>query len=114
MPRPLSVLLVEDDDPLRACLTEVFGEQGWQVHGVARGDDAVRLARALPIDFSVVDMHLPGMSGLDALRIITCEVRPLPWILMSGQATVEDTAAALRAGAFTFLRKPLDLRDLRR
>ena len=113
MPRTFTVLLVEDDDPLRCSLVDVLSSQGWKVYAAAGGGEAVSLARRVPLDFSLLDLHLPGMSGLEVLQRIATEVRPLPTIMMSGQATPEETHAALRQGVFDFLRKPLDLAQLR-
>ena len=113
MRKPLSVLLAEDDAALRRCLTEVLAANGWSVHSVGTGPEAVALARSVALDFSLLDMHLPGLTGIEVYRAIVRERGPLPWILMSGQATSEDTAVALALGAHTFLRKPLDLIALR-
>lgn len=113
MRKPFSVLLAEDDTALRRCLVEVLATNGWAVHPAGTGPDAVEVARRVPVDFSLLDMHLPGMSGLDVYRTIAREKGPQPWILMSGQATQEETLAAFALGAHTFLRKPLDLGSLR-
>lgn len=113
MHRRFSVLLVEDDDPLRRCLKELLAAEGWHVHATGTGHEAVQLARVHRLDCSLLDWHLPGMSGLDVLRVITREVRPLPSIMMSGQASHEEASLALAAGVFRFLRKPLDLDNLR-
>ncbi len=113
MSRRFSVLLVEDDDPLRRCLRDLLAAQGWAVHTSATGPDAVQLARRTQIDFSLLDLHLPGMDGLTVLRTIAQEIRPLPSIMMSGQATPAETSAALSSGVFQFLHKPLDLSHLR-
>jgi CheY-like chemotaxis protein len=113
MRNPLSVLLAEDDAALRRCLTEVLAAQGWAVHSAGTGPDAVALARHVALDFSLLDMHLPGMTGIEVYRAIARMQGPRPWILMSGQASKEDTAIALALGAHTFLRKPLDLNALR-
>ncbi len=113
MPRPFSVLLAEDDAPLRCCLAEVLSSNGWWVHSVETGPRAVQVARSVHLDFSILDMHLPGMTGLEVFRTIVNEVGALPAILMSGQATREDTAAADALGFYTFLRKPLELSAFR-
>ena len=109
MPRPFSVLLAEDDAPLRCCLAEVLSSNGWWVHSVETGPRAVQVARSVRLDFSILDMHLPGMTGLEVFRTIDAEVGGVPAILMSGQASREDTAAAVALGFYTFLRKPLEL-----
>ena len=113
MTRRFSVLLVEDDDPLRSCLSELISAWGWSVYPTASGPEAIELARQIQIDFSLLDLHLPGMTGIEVLRQIRREVRPLPSIMMSGQASPEEAHAALSAGVFQFLRKPLDLDNLR-
>jgi CheY-like chemotaxis protein len=113
MRKPFSVLLAEDDTALRRCLAEVLAANGWSVHPVGTGPAAVEVARQVPLDFSLLDMHLPGMSGIDVYRAIAREKGPLPWILMSGQASQEDTTTAFALGVHTFLRKPLDLVSLR-
>lgn len=114
MPRSFTVLLVEDDDPLRRCLTELLDAHGMRVQAVADGRSAIDLARSTRPDFSLLDFHLPGMTGLEVLRSLQREFeRPIPSIMMSGNANSEETAEALRAGVFQFLPKPLDLANLR-
>ncbi len=106
------VLLVEDDDPLRKCLDELLAAAGYDVAATALGSEAIRLARTQPFDFSILDFHLPGMNGVEVMQAIAA-FRPMPSILMSGLASQEEAALARQAGAFTFLRKPLDLAVLR-
>lgn len=113
MRKRFSVLLAEDDAALRRCLAEVLAANGWSVHPAGSGPEAVELARHNPLDFSLLDMHLPGMTGIDVYRAIVREKGPLPWILMSGGATPEETSAAFSLGVHSFLRKPLDLGGLR-
>ncbi len=106
------VLLVEDDDSLRSCLGEFLASHGWEVGATAFGTDAMVMARQQRFDFTILDFHLPGMTGLDLFEQLAA-IRPLPAILMSGLASAEEAAAARRAGFFTFLRKPLELERLR-
>src|SRR5712671_2983328 len=106
------VLLVEDDDALRLCLDEFLASQGWCVHATAFGAEAIHVVKQQRFDFSILDFHLPGMTGVDVLRAISA-IRPMPSIMMSGMANREETTAAQRAGVFTFLRKPLELDRLR-
>jgi|SRR5262245_32617238 len=113
MQQSFRVLLVEDDDSLRVCLGEFLTDHGWSVALCASGNEAIRLASAQRFDFSILDFHLAdGQTGLDVFRRLS-SVRPLPAILMSGAANREETALAMQAGVFTFLRKPLELERLR-
>lgn len=106
------VLLVEDDDSLRTCLGEFLASHGWEVGATAFGSDAMAMARRQRFDFSILDFHLPGMTGLELFQQLAA-IRPLPAILMSGLASADEAAVARRAGFFTFLRKPLELDRLR-
>lgn len=106
------VLLVEDDDSLRCCLGEFLAGHGWQVGATACANDAMAMARRQRFDFTLLDFHLPGMTGLELFQQLA-SIRPLPGILMSGLASAEEAAAARHAGFFTFLRKPLELDRLR-
>lgn len=112
MSQSFRVLLVEDDDSLRSCLAEFLDSHGWGVAATAFGTEAMALARRQRFDFSIMDFHLPGMTGLELFQQLLA-IRPLPAILMSGLATLDEAAAARHAGFFTFLRKPLELERLR-
>jgi len=112
MRQSFRVLLVEDDDSLRCCLSEFLASHGWEVGAAASAAEAMSMAWRQRFDFSILDFHLPGMTGLDLFQQLA-SVRPLPSILMSGLASAEEAAAAHRAGFFTFLRKPLELERLR-
>jgi DNA-binding response OmpR family regulator len=114
MPRLFQVLLVEDDDPLRDVLVEVISRRGWAVHPAAEAAEALELARRVRIDFSLLDLHLPDLTGLDLLTRLRREMRALPSIMMSGAASQAEFEAARRAGVFQFLQKPLELVRLER
>jgi DNA-binding response OmpR family regulator len=113
MPRRYSVLLVEDDDPLRRVLRELLRRQGWDVHATGFGRQAIELASQFELDFSILDMHLPGTTGVEVFRRIADLKGPLPSIMMSGAASAEEQRDALDLGVFSFLHKPLDLASLR-
>lgn len=106
------VLLVEDDDSLRSCLGEFLSSHGWEVGATGHATEALRMVQMRRFDFSLLDFHLPGMTGLELFQQLA-SMRPLPAILMSGLASADEAAAAQHAGFFTFLRKPLDLMRLR-
>ncbi|MBM4061262.1 MAG: response regulator [Planctomycetes bacterium] len=112
MSQTFRVLLVEDDDSLRCCLGEFLGSHGWEVAATGQGQEAMRWAMRHRFDFSILDFHLPGITGLELFQQLT-SIRPLPSILMSGLATIDEAAAARHAGFFAFLRKPLELDRLR-
>ena len=112
MVQSFRILLVEDDESLRLCLSEFLASQGWVVGATGHGNVAVDMARQTRFDFSILDFHLPGITGVELFRRLAA-VQPLPSILMSGLASTEETVAARNAGFFRFLRKPLELAALR-
>ena len=112
MAQSFRILLVEDDVTLRACLGDFLASEGWAVAATGYATEALAMARAQRFDFSILDFHLPGTTGLELFQKLA-SMRPLPAILMSGLATAAEAAAARDAGFFTFLRKPLELERLR-
>jgi DNA-binding response OmpR family regulator len=107
MTKPLNVLLVEDHDPLRQILSELLAERGFRIFSTERGDQALNMAREVQPDLGLLDMHLPGTTGLEVLLTIRREIGPMPAIMMSGAATKSEKEAARLAGVFEFLHKPI-------
>jgi signal transduction histidine kinase/DNA-binding response OmpR family regulator len=105
------ILVVDDDADIRKILLEYLGRLGYQVRGVSSVQEARQEIRD-PFDLAIVDIVLPGESGVDLLCHIR-EVSPSTEVIMiTGHATVETAVRALECGAFGFVRKPFDLKDL--
>ncbi len=78
-----NILLVDDEDSIHLLYREEFEEEGYKVHSALSGEEALELLKTLPTDLVILDINMPGMSGLDALRKIK-EINPqLPVILSS-------------------------------
>lgn len=107
------VLIVEDDEESRANLRDLVAIYGMTV-GVA-GDGQAALAALDQEDFRVVllDVQLPGISGLEVLAHCASQQRPARIIMMTGLNTPETALAALRGQAYDFLPKPIDSERLR-
>ena len=104
-PRP-KVLIVEDDDATRTFLRRVFLVEGYEVHTVEDGLDALNVLEQHEVDAVVLDLGLPRLSGIDVMRELTQRLGSgrTPVVIVTGRA-VEDTA--LVDGA-TVLQKPVD------
>ena len=112
MDRPISVLVVDDDDTLRETCAQYLQSFGFDVHSEGRGERALDTLRRRTFDILVVDLYLPGSSGMD---ILTDAVERYPRskvILMTGNPSVESSHRALEAGAFDFLPKPFSATHL--
>ena len=109
----VKVLLVDDERLIRWSLRESLEREGYQVLEAGSAEEGLALCHAEHPDIVVLDVRLPGMSGLEALRRLrtvddTCAV-----IMMTAYATVEEAVEALKQGAQEFIKKPFDLCEVR-
>ncbi len=110
----MRIIIIDDDYYTCQSLTRLLAAQGFSIHLHNNIADAVETLLAQQCDLMLLDYHLPGINGTDALPIIR-EVSPeLPVILMMDETTREDRQNALRAGAFCLLQKPIDHGELLR
>ena len=102
-----AILLVEDDPDARDVLTAALTRRGFAVHPVASGADALSTLRDTDFDIIVTDVRLGGMTGIELCQRAS-ELRPnVPAIVMTGHADLDTAIAAMRAGAFDFIEKPV-------
>ena len=110
----MRIIIIDDDYYTCETLSRFLTAKGFSTQTHTTVGDAVRTLLADEFDVMLLDYHLPGMNGADALPIIQ-EVSPrLPVILMMHEANLEDREKALRAGAFHVLQKPVSHRALLR
>ena len=106
---PSSILVVDDEGGIRSSLQAILREEGWQADAVATGEEGVKAAAKKSYDLILLDVWLPGMDGLEALRRLK-ERDPAPIVIMiSGHATIETAVKATKLGAFDFIEKPLSM-----
>ena len=86
----MRVLIVEDDRSLLQAIAAVFEEEGYQVDRASAGDDGLGLARQGIYDLLVLDIMLPGVSGLDIIRDLRKKGMSTPMLLLTARDTVED------------------------
>ena len=106
---PSSILVVDDEGGIRSSLQAILREEGWQADAVATGEECVKASAKKSYDLILLDVWLPGMDGLEALRRLK-ERDPAPIVIMiSGHATIETAVKATKLGAFDFIEKPLSM-----
>jgi len=106
------VLVVDDEENIRNTLKGILADEGYQVLTAATGEEAVETAARTPLDAVILDVWLPGMDGLEALRSIREASPLLPVIMMSGHGTIDTAVRAVKIGAFDFVEKPVSLEKL--
>jgi two-component system response regulator HydG len=108
-----TVLVVDDDRTGRETLVEAVGEMGYRVLSAATGPEALELLRQQDVDIVLTDLKMPGMDGLEVLTRAKA-VRPDVFvILITAFATVDTAVDAMKKGAYDYVMKPIDLRQLR-
>lgn len=109
---PFKVLLVDDEEDFVEVLSERLEARGLKVETASEGAAALERARARSFDAIILDLRMPGMSGLETLKRLREANPELQIIFLTGRATVKDGIEAMKTGAFEFLEKPVDLNKL--
>ena len=104
-----SLLITDDDRDFRETLVEVFQPQGFKTLTATDGEEAVRVVRTQEIHLVLIDMHMPRLTGLEAIEQIKSLKARLPCILLSGMI---DEKTRLSAKAFRILTKPVSFREV--
>lgn len=107
---PARVLVVDDDDELRSLLVEVLSDAGYAVTEARAGHEAVTEALRVEPHVMLIDLRLPGQSGVEVYEEVRGRGLRMPTVLMSAAHTVGDVAAA--HGIAAFLQKPFGIREL--
>lgn len=109
MPR---ILIVDDDSGQRSLLNSFLKGQGFDTVTADSGERALELLRAGKFDLMISDVRMPGLTGLETLRLARKEHSTLPVLLVTAYTDVRDAVAAMRDGAVNYLAKPIDLDEL--
>jgi two-component system response regulator RegA len=107
-----SILLVDDDDVFRERLAKAFRELGFEVRCAKNVDDALALARQEPPEYAVVDLRMPGPSGLHFIEAMHALEPATRMVMLTGWGSVPTAVEALHKGATHYLQKPVSLEKL--
>ena len=111
---PGTVLVIDDDVQVRGMLVALLRPRGYQVETAASAEEAQERLKTLRPDVILLDLHLPGRSGMDVLAHLRADsvTRLLPIIMITGGATGEDRLHAIAEGVTDFLAKPFAAEEL--
>lgn len=105
----ITVLVVDDESSIRRTVTGVLRDEGCNCIEAEDGERALDLIRTVRPDLIMLDIWMPGLDGIEALKRIREIDSDIPVIMMSGHATIATAVTATRLGAADFIEKPLDL-----
>jgi DNA-binding NtrC family response regulator len=111
-PAPVRILVVDDDPGQRSLLDSFLRSQKFETVLADSGQKALEALRAGKFDMMISDVRMPGLSGLETLRLARKEHATLPVLLITAFTDVRDAVAAMRDGAVNYLSKPIDLDEL--
>ncbi|MEO5356590.1 MAG: response regulator [Nitrospirae bacterium YQR-1] len=106
------ILLAEDEEVPRKRLKRVLEKENWKIFDVANGEEALSLFSQTKIDIALLDIKMPKMDGLEALHRMRALSDDFEAIIFTGYGDEQSAIQAMRDGAMSFLRKPVDLDQL--
>ncbi|MGH9314819.1 MAG: response regulator transcription factor [Vicinamibacterales bacterium] len=112
MPEDATVYVVDDDASVRTALRRLLGSVGFSCQTFGTAGEFLKAARTDGPQCLVLDVRLPGASGLDLQRELAGLERPLPIIFITGHRDIPVTVRAMKAGASEFLTKPIREQEL--
>lgn len=108
----MRILLAEDERPLARALVKIFEKNNCSADAVHNGADALAYLEAGNYDVAVLDIMMPKMDGLTALKKLRAGGNQIPVLLLTAKAEVDDRVLGLDSGANYYLTKPFDTKEL--
>jgi PAS domain S-box-containing protein len=102
-----TLLTIEDEEPIRISIRAFFEDSGFKVIEAENGEEGLLKFRKAPPDVVLVDLRMPGLSGLDVIDILSREAPDIPIVVLSGTGVIADAIHAIRKGAWDFVTKPV-------
>ena len=108
----MRILIVDDDEPFRLALRNAFVRRGYEVLLAGSPAEADATVRDRPPQYAVVDLRMPGGSGLDVVRALRGLAKPPQVVVLTGYGTIGTAVEAIRLGAINYLNKPADADEI--
>jgi two-component system nitrogen regulation response regulator NtrX len=104
-----TILIVDDEESICQSLGGVLADDGYEVLTAGSGEEALKIVEEEMLSLVLLDIWLPGIDGIETLKIIKSGHPQLRVVMMSGHGTIETAVKATKLGAFDFIEKPLSL-----
>ena len=106
MAQDKTLYIVDDDPAVRDALSVVFEAEGFAIEAFSDGDKFIDSASRKHPACVLLDVHMPGRSGIEILKALNAEEYPAPIFIISGQGDIPMAVEAIRNGAYDFIEKP--------
>ena len=107
-----SLLIVDDDDPLRNRLARAMEKKGFKVKEAKTLENALNLVKKAPPGFALIDLRLEDGSGLDVVKELSKTKKDSRIVMMTGYGNLPTAVAAVKSGAIDYIAKPVDADDV--
>ena len=110
----MHILVAEDDRDIASLIAHYVQKSGWQAHVTPSGDEALAYVRQQQVDVAILDVMLPGMSGLEVCRLLRADraTAAIPIIMVTARADETDRIMGLEIGADDYISKPFSPNEL--
>ena len=108
----MRILIIEDEPKLRAHLRNGLENQNYRVDDSGDGQDGLYLATEYPFDAAIVDLGLPGLSGIEIIKALRQQGKTLPILILTARDRWQDKVEGLEAGGDDYLAKPFQMEEL--
>ena len=106
------VLVIDDEESIRGLLERILSKAGYSVIGAANGQEGLDKLPKENIDIALLDMKMPGMSGMEVLQQLSARWPEICVIMVTAVADVQTAVDAMKRGAYDYITKPFDQNDL--
>ena len=108
----MRILFVEDERLLRMQLNDILNEKGYSVDAAANGEIGLEYGLQYPFDIAIIDLGLPGLSGIELIRTLRERGKTFPILILTARNRWQDKVEGLEAGADDYLVKPFHVEEL--
>ncbi|MBT8338684.1 MAG: sigma-54-dependent Fis family transcriptional regulator [Desulfatitalea sp.] len=107
-----TILVIDDDDPLRKSFEKLLTEEGYLVHSAASGEAGIQAVKNRSPDLVILDLRLPGMNGMAVFGHLHQTDPKLPVIIMTAYGSTDTAIKTTQMGAFDYILKPFDIPNM--
>lgn len=108
----MRILIIEDENDIRQHVSQQLRQNDFMVDETGEGEEGLFFAKEYPIDLAIVDLGLPGMSGIEVIKKLRSEGKTLPILILTARDRWQDKVNGLEAGADDYLVKPFQMEEL--